>query len=96
MCIRDSICITPEGMRRPVKKLKRGFWYMATKANVPIILVTFDFGNKVLALSDLYWCTEIEKDMEYVWNHFKGVQGFTPGNGIIGAYERSKSKATDN
>jgi len=80
------ICITPEGKRRPVKKLKRGFWYMATQANVPLVFVKFDFGNKVLDFSDLYWCSDIEKDMEYVWNHFKGVQGHTPGNGIIGEY----------
>ncbi len=64
---------------------------MATQANIPLVLVTFDFGNKVLDFSDLYWCTEIEKDMKYVWNHFKGVQGHTPENGVLGENIGSKS-----
>ena len=50
---RIHICITPEGRRRAVKKLKRGFWYMANGANVPVVFVKFYFGNKVLAFSDL-------------------------------------------
>lgn len=85
---RDSIhiCITPEGRRRPIRQFKRGFWYMANKANVPLVLVKFDFGNKVLDFSELYWCNDIDKDLEYVWNHFKGVQGHTPENGIFTDY----------
>jgi len=90
------ICITPEGRRGPIKKMKRGFWFMATQAEVPLVLVTFDFGNKVLDFSDLYWCTEIEKDMEYIWNHYKGVKGHTPENGILTSYVKSKEPVKTN
>lgn len=76
------ICITPEGQRRAVKKFKKGFWYMAKKANVPLVLVKFDFGNKVLDFSNLYWVSDLNKDLEYIWEYFKGVQGHTPENGI--------------
>ena len=93
---RIHICITPEGRRRPVKKLKRGFWFMATQANVPLVFVKFDFGNKTIGFSDLYWCTEIEKDMEYVWNHFKGVKGHAPENGIMSDYMKSSDQVKVN
>lgn len=85
------ICITPEGRRAPVKTLKKGFWYIAQAANIPLVFVKFDFGNKVLDFSELYWTSDLDKDLEHTWNHFKGVQGHTPRNGISGDYAGSRS-----
>jgi hypothetical protein len=36
----------PEGTRNKVDQLKTGFYYIALKANVPIIPVAFNFGKK--------------------------------------------------
>ena len=77
------ICITPEGRRKRVSQFKRGFWFMANKSNIPLVLTRFDFDRKVMEFSDLYWCKDIDKDMEYVWNHFKGIKGFHPDQGVI-------------
>jgi len=40
------IAITPEGTRSNVSKLKTGFYYIALRANIPIITVGFDQKHK--------------------------------------------------
>ena len=40
------LAIAPEGTRKKVSEWKTGFYYMALKANVPIIPVAFDYGKK--------------------------------------------------
>jgi 1-acyl-sn-glycerol-3-phosphate acyltransferase len=42
-----SFAVLPEGTRKKVDQLKTGFYYIALKANVPIISVAFNFGKKV-------------------------------------------------
>ena len=46
--------LAPEGTRNKVDKLKTGFYYIAKKANVPIVLVAFDFGKKEVKFSRLF------------------------------------------
>ena len=40
------IVITPEGTRKPVKHWKKGFYYIALKAQVPIALGYLDYSKK--------------------------------------------------
>lgn len=47
-----AICVTPEGTRKKVEKLKTGFYHMASKAGVPIILCGFDFEKKWVIVSE--------------------------------------------
>ncbi|NHZ72794.1 MAG: hypothetical protein GWP17_06895, partial [Aquificales bacterium] len=43
------LCITPEGTRARVRgKWKKGFYYMAEGADVPIVVAAFDYGKKVM------------------------------------------------
>lgn len=44
---RLSIAITPEATRKPVKRFKRGFYEIAMRAHVPIMLGYMDFERKV-------------------------------------------------
>ncbi|MEP7266958.1 MAG: 1-acyl-sn-glycerol-3-phosphate acyltransferase [Saprospiraceae bacterium] len=77
------IAIAPEGTRQKVDKLKTGFYYMAKKAQVPIVMVTFDYEHKTVTFSEPFMPSDdIEKDMAKVWNYFKGVKGFYPELGI--------------
>ncbi|MEZ0607372.1 1-acyl-sn-glycerol-3-phosphate acyltransferase [Fibrella sp. WM1] len=58
------VCITPEGTRSDVSKLKTGFYYMALKANVPLILVGFDWTRKRIVLSEpMYMTGDFQRDM---------------------------------
>ena len=71
--------LAPEGTRKKVDKLKTGFYYIAKKANVPIVLVAFDFGKKEVKFSDAFWPTsDMQKDFEAIDAFFKGVKGRVP------------------
>lgn len=71
--------LAPEGTRKKVKALKTGFYYIAKKANVPIVMVAFDFGKKEVKISEPLWTTDnINHDFKKVRQFFKGVQGKIP------------------
>lgn len=45
-----SLVITPEGTRSRVEKWRKGFYYMALQAKVPIVLAAGDFKTKTMYL----------------------------------------------
>jgi 1-acyl-sn-glycerol-3-phosphate acyltransferase len=68
------VCITPEGTRGDVSKLKTGFYYMALKANVPLILTGFDWTRKEVVLSEpLYVTGDFERDMLPFYQFFAAL-----------------------
>lgn len=72
-----AIGMAPEGTRSKVNKLRSGFYHIALQANVPLILVTFDWGNKVVHFSDPYYVSDDkEKDMAFIENYFSGIEGY--------------------
>lgn len=71
--------IAPEGTRKKVSELRTGFYYIALKANVPIIPVAFDFGKKEVKIgAPLYVSGDIETDMEKFLAFYSGVEGCRP------------------
>lgn len=52
-----QLAVTPEGSRKPVRKWKKGFYYIAYKANVPIVLVALDYGTKTVSFLDTFYPT---------------------------------------
>lgn len=71
--------LSPEGTRKKVDQWKTGFYYIAKGANVPIVMATLDFGNKQVKISDPYYVTDnMEKDFEYFYSFYKGVEGKHP------------------
>lgn len=80
---RFSIALTPEGTRKKVKKLRSGFYHIAKKAGIPIVMVGFDFERKLIDIQKPFYPTEnTEKDMDEIWNYFSGVSGAKPELGI--------------
>ena len=76
------LAVAPEGTRNKVSELKTGFYYIALKANVPIVPVTFNFGKKEVNLgTPLVPSGAIEKDIEILLKHFTGVLGKIPEKG---------------
>ena len=68
------LCITPEGTRGDVAKLKTGFYYIALKANVPLILTGFDWTNRRVLLSEpLYVTGNYEQDMIPFYEFFSQI-----------------------
>ncbi len=73
------LAIAPEGTRKKVKEWKTGFYHIAKAANVPIIMITFDFGKKQNVISEPFYITDdLEKDMKFMYDFFKGVKGKIP------------------
>ena len=59
-----------------VEQLKTGFYYIAHKANVPIIPVAFDYGKKEVNLGAPFYTTgNYDADITIILQHFKGVKG---------------------
>lgn len=77
------MAIAPEGTRKKTSDIKTGFYYIALKANVPIIAVAFDFSKKEIKIRDAFYPTgNIESDLKILLQHFKGVKGKIPQNGF--------------
>ena len=70
------MAISPEGTRSKVSELKTGFYYIAHKANVPIIPVAFDYGKKEVNIGAPFYTTgDYSADIAIILQHFKGVKG---------------------
>ena len=75
--------LSPEGTRKKVEQLKTGFYYIALKANVPIITVALDFGKKTVSFgSPLMPTGNIDSDLAILLTHYKGVTGKYPEKGF--------------
>ncbi len=73
------LALSPEGTRKKVDKWKTGFYYIAKAANVPIVLVAFDYGHQKIKFSKPYVPTEdMEGDFKTYKAFFKGVVGKIP------------------
>lgn len=83
--IKDSkkihLTLAPEGTRSKVDKWKTGFYYIAKTANVPIVLVAFDYGRKTIKVSDAVFTTDDkEADFKNYQDFYKGAVGRVPEN----------------
>lgn len=88
-----SIALAPEGTRKKVKKIKTGFYHIAKKANVPIILIGLDYGNKKIKVSEPFLPTNILKDFKFIIDFFSSCTGIEAKNGISNEmYEAMKLK----
>lgn len=68
--------LAPEGTRKKVTALRTGFYYIAKKARVPIVMVAFDFGKKQVKISEpLYTTDNMNVDFRKVRQFYRGVKG---------------------
>ena len=73
------LCITPEGTRKPTTEWKRGFYYIALKANLPILLYGLDYERKLVKCTRTFLPTgNVEKDMAEIKTYFKEFTGRHP------------------
>ena len=76
--------ITPEGTRKPVKEWKKGFYFIALNANVPILLIGLDYDKKEARVLDMFYPTgNYEEDIVEIKESFKDVKAKKPENFII-------------
>lgn len=78
------LAITPEGTRKANPDWKKGFYYIAKKANVPILLSYIDYAKKKACIAEKFIPTGDEvADIQYIKNFFKSISGKIPANFAI-------------
>ncbi len=78
---RFRLTIAPEGTRKKVTKWKTGFYYIAKAAEVPIVMVAFDFGKKQVKVSEpSYPTNDMQADFKEYEAFYKGVVGKVKNN----------------
>ncbi|MGL4292074.1 MAG: 1-acyl-sn-glycerol-3-phosphate acyltransferase [Bacteroidales bacterium] len=74
-----NVAITPEGTRQRNEHWKKGFYYIALKAGVPIQLAYLDFERKVLSIEKIFIPTGDEKtDFAFINEYYKDVKAKYP------------------
>lgn len=69
-----NIIITPEGTRKLVHNWKKGFYYIALKAEVPIVLGFLDFKKKELGFGPIFYPTgNFDEDWKFMENFYRGI-----------------------
>lgn len=70
------LAMAPEGTRKKVSEWKTGFYYIAMRAQVPIICVAFDYKKKAIIINETFYPTgDIDSDLKKLRSTFKGVIG---------------------
>jgi len=78
---RFNLAITPEGTRKANPSWKKGFYYIALAAGVPIQLIAIDYKKKEINYTKVFFPTgDYEKDIIEIKNHFKDFKGKHPAN----------------
>jgi len=73
------LTIAPEGTRHQVAEWKRGFYYIAKGAGVPIVLAIVDGRHKTVRVGQVFYPTEdAEADLKAIQSHFAGATGIKP------------------
>lgn len=77
------IALSPEGTRKKVDKLRTGFYHIAKKAAVPIIMVGLDYSKKELSVAEPFYPTDNEnEDFKKILAFFSPIKGKHPEKGI--------------
>jgi 1-acyl-sn-glycerol-3-phosphate acyltransferase len=79
---RVVLVIAPEGTRKKLDHWKTGFYWIAHKAEVPLLLAVMDYSRKAIDVSSplVYPSGDIESDMETIWSVYARAGGRFPEN----------------
>ena len=79
------LCITPEGTRSLNPDWKKGFYFIAQKAGLPILLYGLDYEKRLIQCTKtIIPCGDLEKDMREIKLYFKDFRGKIPNKFTIG------------
>lgn len=73
------LCVTPEGTRSLNPDWKKGFYFIALKAGIPILLYGLDYKRRLIQCTKTIIPTgDVERDMKVIKDYFKGFTGKHP------------------
>jgi 1-acyl-sn-glycerol-3-phosphate acyltransferase len=68
--------IAPEGTRSEIGRWKSGFYHIACKANIPIVMIGFDFKMRRIRIREsLTPAGDIDIDFPIILDYFRGIDG---------------------
>ncbi|BDD04638.1 1-acyl-sn-glycerol-3-phosphate acyltransferase [Aureibacter tunicatorum] len=77
------ILITPEGTRGYVEKWRSGFYHIAQKANVPILMGYLDFKKKEAGIGgEIIPSGNYDQDLEKIMGFYKNITAKHPHKGV--------------
>ena len=73
------LCITPEGTRKAQPEWKKGFYYIALKADIPILLYGLDFAERrIVCTKTIIPNGDIETQMQVIKDYYSNFKGLHP------------------
>lgn len=73
------LVIAPEGTRHYVHEWKRGFYHIAVKAEIPIVMAKVNGKDKIVHVGEVFHTTgDMEADMRSIQEAFAGIIGINP------------------
>lgn len=68
------LVVTPEGTRTSAARWKTGFYHIAHKTRVPVVVATADYGRKELTFPLVFTPTgDVDAELQRVYEAFAGV-----------------------
>lgn len=78
------LAVTPEGTRSPVDHWKRGFYFIALKAKLPILLYGIDYKKKeIVCTRQLVPSGDIESDMRIIMEYYRHFHARHPEKFVL-------------
>lgn len=75
--------IPAEGTRSLVKEFRKGFYFVAEGAKVPIALGYLDYKKKIAGIGPLFYPTgDIDKDLEEIYAFYRTIHAKHPENAM--------------
>ena len=72
------LCITPEGTRSRTADWKKGFYFIALKAGLPILLYGVDYAQKqIVCTKTIIPSGDLDRDMRDIKVYYKDFKGRT-------------------
>ena len=73
------LCITPEGTRKAQPDWKKGFYYIALKAEIPILLYGLDFAERrIVCTKTIIPDGNIDAQMQEIKEYYSDFKGLHP------------------
>lgn len=73
------LAVTPEGTRSRVTQWKRGFYFTALKAKLPILLYGIDYATKtIICTRTLIPSGDVEADMRIIMDYYRNIHAKYP------------------
>jgi 1-acyl-sn-glycerol-3-phosphate acyltransferase len=80
---RFVLAMAPEGTRKKVDRLRTGFYHIARKAGVPIVMAGLDFSKKELIVSEPFFTSDDEAaDFRRIHQFYATIAGRKPELGL--------------